>query len=191
MPQAVDVVAFVLLAVVLLAAAVSDARTHRIPNRLTYGGILAGLLFWAMAGLLTGGMSGVGEGLGHALLGCAAGYVPMAIIFAAGGLGGGDVKLMAAAGALGASWQFVLATAIYAFVVMFLLALGIMIRQGIFVRTLRRIGNAALVAVARVKPDLPSDTPQVPFAVAVCVGGCLAGVEYLLKVRLPWTHLGP
>jgi prepilin peptidase CpaA len=82
----------VLLAL-LVAAAVSDYRTYRIPNWLTMGGILFALVYnavvppvwhagwtWAPAGLLLG--------LGAML--------PM---YAIGAMGAGDVKLMAMIGA--------------------------------------------------------------------------------------------
>ncbi len=186
-----QIIAFGLLAVVLIAAAVADARTQRIPKAVTYGGLVAGLALWTAAGLVEAGAAGAGRGLVAALLGCAAGYVPFAIIFAAGGLGGGDVKLMAAVGAVSASWQLVLATAVYAFLVMFVMAVYVMVRRRIVVRTLKRIFTAALVAAARVKPDMPTDSPRIPFAVACCVGGLVAGAEVLLQVRLPWSSLGP
>jgi prepilin peptidase CpaA len=78
--------------VLALAAAIVDARTGRIPNRLTLAGIAAGVL----AGLLSGGPTGVLAPLASAL---AAGLVPF-LLFRAGAMGGGDVKLLAALGAL-------------------------------------------------------------------------------------------
>lgn len=186
-----DTLAFGLLAAVLTAAAVTDIRTERVPNVLTYGAMAAGVLLWTVAGLIRGGGSGAAGHAAAALLGCAAGYIPFAVIFAAGGLGGGDVKLMAAVGAVSASWQVVLATTVYALIVMFAMAIVTMIRRRIVGRTLRRLFTAALVAAARVKPDMPADSPRLPFAAAVCVGGLLAGVEYLLHVPLPWSGVGP
>jgi prepilin peptidase CpaA len=186
-----DTLAFGLLMLVLLAAAVADARTERIPKAVTYGGLVVGLAFWTVTGLLKGGFSGAASYGATALLACAAGYVPFAIIFAAGGLGGGDVKLMAAVGAVSASWKLVIATAVYAFLVMFVMAIFVMIRRRIVGRTLKRIATAALMAVSRVSPDMPTDSPRIPFAVACCVGGAVAGIEHLLQVQLPWTDFGP
>lgn len=93
-------IAWALLVAGLILAAVADWRTGKIPNRLTYPGILLGLAFWAAAGMAASGLSGEGQGLIQAGVGMAAGYVPFMIIFAMGGLGGGDVKLMAMVGAL-------------------------------------------------------------------------------------------
>jgi prepilin peptidase CpaA len=84
-----DTVVFFLL---LLLAAGFDLRTRRIPNRLTLAGLLAGLAL----GVLQGGWAG----LGAALLGAAAGFAVFFFLFALGAMGAGDVKLMAAVGAL-------------------------------------------------------------------------------------------
>jgi prepilin peptidase CpaA len=75
-----------------LAAAVLDARTGRIPNRLTLAALVLGLAL--------GALHGGGWGLVH----CAAGalvlaFVPL-LLFWRGAMGGGDVKLLAALGAL-------------------------------------------------------------------------------------------
>jgi prepilin peptidase CpaA len=68
-----------------------DLRTRRIPQALTLGGAAAGLAFHLLSGGWTaGGTSLAGWGLGLAVF-----LVP----FALGGLGAGDVKLMAALGA--------------------------------------------------------------------------------------------
>lgn len=72
-------------------ACVTDLRTRRIPNVLTFGAALAGLAFQ----FATGGVSG----LGQAALGWLLGAVVFLLPFALGGLGGGDVKLLAALGA--------------------------------------------------------------------------------------------
>jgi prepilin peptidase CpaA len=72
-------------------ACVTDLRTRRIPNALTFGAALAGLLYQ----LATGGI----DGLGQAALGWVVGVVFFLLPFALGGLGGGDVKLLGALGA--------------------------------------------------------------------------------------------
>jgi len=76
---------------VALVACITDVRTRRIPNILTFGAAAAGL----GAGAALNGTDGVltasaGWGVGVAVF-----FIP----FALGGLGAGDVKLMAALGA--------------------------------------------------------------------------------------------
>ena len=84
------VVTTVVLILVCLAAAWFDLRERRIPNWLTMGAIAAALLL-----RLPGGMGDVGVGLMGALVGFAV-ALPF---FLVGGLGGGDLKLIAAIGA--------------------------------------------------------------------------------------------
>jgi prepilin peptidase CpaA len=67
-----------------------DVRQSRIPNWLTLGAAVAGLVYRTF----TGGGYGFGDSLGGWLVGAAMFFVP----FALGGLGAGDVKLVAALG---------------------------------------------------------------------------------------------
>ena len=72
--------------------AVSDVRTRRIPNALTASGMLAGLA----VNTLSRGAPGFFDSLTGLVL---SGVVLLAP-FALGGIGGGDVKMMAAVGAI-------------------------------------------------------------------------------------------
>jgi prepilin peptidase CpaA len=93
-------------------AAVTDARTGRIPNALTLPALACGLA----AAFAERGSFGLAASLAGALL-CA--VVPL-LLFSRGAMGGGDAKLLAAAGALlGPSaglelqWAAYVAAAIY------------------------------------------------------------------------------
>ena len=93
-----------LVCVLLIVAAWIDGKQLRVPNWLTFPMILAGLVFntW------TDGW----EGLGSGLLGMVVGLGCLIWLYAIGGMGAGDVKLMAGVGAwLG--WE----TTFYAFCV--------------------------------------------------------------------------
>ena len=81
----------IFVGVVLLLACISDLRTRRIPNALTFSAIAAALAFHAV----TGGLSAAGWSLAGCLLGALL-FFPM---FALRGMGAGDVKLLAAVGA--------------------------------------------------------------------------------------------
>jgi len=72
-------------------ASAFDLRTRRIPNALTFGGIAVALVFY----LATGGISA----FGLSLAGFATGLAIFFPIFALGGMGAGDVKLLACLGA--------------------------------------------------------------------------------------------
>ena len=88
---------------VAVAACVTDIRSRRIPNLLTFGAALAAIVFHTFA-------SGL-DGLSAATFGWLLGVAMFLPFFALGGMGAGDVKLLAALGAwLGpptrSGWRF-------------------------------------------------------------------------------------
>jgi prepilin peptidase CpaA len=72
-------------------ACITDIRSRRVPNVLTFGAAGLALLFHALAPQ--------GNGLVFAAEGWVVGAAVVFLPFALGGLGGGDVKLLAALGA--------------------------------------------------------------------------------------------
>ncbi|MBX2814183.1 MAG: A24 family peptidase [Myxococcales bacterium] len=81
-----------ILLIIAAVAFVSDLRWNIIPNSCTYGGLLLGLVL----GLAEGGT----PELSQRGLGSLAGFLATYPFFHAGVMGGGDVKLIAAFGAL-------------------------------------------------------------------------------------------
>src|ERR1051325_1809379 len=76
---------------IAMTACVTDVRSRRIPNVLTFGAAAAAVAFHTLAP--------AGHGASSAVVGWFAGAAVMFIPFALGGLGAGDVKLLAALGA--------------------------------------------------------------------------------------------
>ncbi len=171
---------------ILITAAVTDWRYGKIYNWLTLPAVLLGFVFWLTAGLL-----GADRGIGASLFGFAAGLIPFGFLALRGWLGGGDAKLMAAVGAISASWEVVLSTAFYGMIVAMAMAVVLMIHHGVVKQTLHRILGAVLSTAARVKPDLENENHTVAFGAAVAVGGLLAGAEQLLGLVTPWAALSP
>jgi prepilin peptidase CpaA len=87
------------LLILVFAAAVFDVRFRRIPNWLTVGGAVAGVALNTAIGRPE-------AGLAFALEGLALGFGLYFILYALHAMGAGDVKLMAAVGALAgpANW---------------------------------------------------------------------------------------
>lgn len=80
----------VCLALITIASTVTDLKARRIPNLLTGGALLAGLVFRVSLG----GWSGLFD----ALLGFLFGFGTFFLLWASGGGGAGDAKLMGALG---------------------------------------------------------------------------------------------
>jgi len=80
-----------------VVACVWDIRTRRIPNLLTFGSAAAALIYHGA----TGGLAGLFDSMGGWLVGALL-FAPM---FLLGGMGAGDVKLLAALGAWLGPWS--------------------------------------------------------------------------------------
>jgi len=88
----------ILLLALVIVAAITDLRSRRIPNWLTLSGVLSGLgmnIFLAEQWW---------EGLKFSLIGLGAGFGLYVILYVLRAMGAGDVKLMAATGAI-VGWQ--------------------------------------------------------------------------------------
>lgn len=85
-----------IVAVVALIAAVIDVRLFKVHNRITIPLAVSGLLFHTL-------QSGAG-GFAFSLLGLIVGFSSLIVFYAMGGIGAGDVKLMAGVGAWLGAW---------------------------------------------------------------------------------------
>ncbi len=82
----------IFVAATVLTAATADLRSRRIPNWLTLSGTCAGLLLnWTISGW---------AGLGNSLRGMLLGFGAYFVLYCLRAMGAGDVKLMAAVGAI-------------------------------------------------------------------------------------------
>jgi len=153
----------------ILAAAgsVTDLRSRRIPNRL----VVVGLVLGAALNARAAGLAGVGSSLAGGSLGLAL-FLP---IFLLGGMGGGDVKLMAALGSMVGPMGIV-RIALAAALAGGLLALMAAWWSGRLLSTLN--GIAALLwlwwcAGIRPSPDLKLGNPsalKIPYALPIAAG---------------------
>ena len=147
-----------------------DVRSRRIPNKLTVPGMAVALLLH----FLSGGWRELG-GSAMALLLCGAAFL---VIYMAGGMGAGDVKLIAAEGSfLGLS----AAVPLLAFTVVCggLFAVVMMVRHG---QVRQTTGNVAVLVSHHVRkgitphPELNVSnerTLRLPYALAIAAGTLL------------------
>ncbi len=166
------------LAVLVLMAAVSDFRARTVPNWLTVSGALLGV---GLHVYLSGW-----SGAKFSLLGLGLGFLIFLPLFALRGMGGGDVKLMAAIGAMaGVSNTFVIfiLTALLGGV----MAVGLLLWKGGLGRALRNVGFiVGRLARGKVphedRPELDIDRSaslKLPYAIPMALGTLL----YLLASR--------
>jgi prepilin peptidase CpaA len=156
-----------ILFVLLIIAAVSDWRSYRIPNWLTFGGMAFGLLYNAASPAF------LHTGFLWALGGLALGFVMMLPMYLLKTMGAGDVKLMAMIGAfLGAPDTF--HAALSSFLVGGLAALAF----ALFHRSLlRMLSNTASVVQAMAWSTLARTLPDARIAASQSVGKLPYGVS--------------
>jgi len=156
---------------VALVAAVFDVHTRRIPNLLTFGAAAAAIL----AAAAVGGLSAAGTSAAGWLLALGI-WLP---IYALGGMGAGDVKLMAAVGAWIGPGAAIFA-ALYAGIAGAVMAIGVAIARRCVRQTYANV--SLLVTHWRVAGFAPhaqltlesATTVKLPYAVPICVGTFLA-----------------
>jgi prepilin peptidase CpaA len=169
------------LAALVVSAAAADLRLKKIPNWLTYPAILVGLAANTWAGWTS--PAGWWSGLLGSVAGFAVGFLPLMLAWLAGGIGGGDAKLMGAIGAIG-GWRVALGAMLYGFIVAALMAVVVMVRRRLVRRTLRRVWQTVVLLVtpgARPADPTSKDSPTIPFAVALCVGTVAAIAEVMIR----------
>ena len=148
-------------------ALVTDLRARRIPNWLTASALLVGIVGNVCLGVFGSGLTGAASGAGVALLGALLGFAllfPMYLFRVAGVgrvIGAGDVKLLAALGAL-VGPQALISIAIYAAMAGGIQAVIMLMQRG-------RLGLFAYEAlVMRVSPT-PSGA-KAPYALPIFIG---------------------
>ncbi|MFQ5529168.1 MAG: prepilin peptidase [Gemmatimonadota bacterium] len=166
-----DLIAVGLITMVGIAAA-TDVGIQKIPNILT----VTGFVF----ALLVHGLTGSAELVG-ALLGAGIGFVLTFPMFAGGGMGGGDVKLLTATGAFLGPGRFIvafLATAIIGGLMGVIAAA----RQRALTSTLLgmrdlAVGTARRMVLSSAGTELPTLDKQgavrIPYGVAIAAGAMI------------------
>jgi prepilin peptidase CpaA len=167
----------ILLPVMLIAASWIDLKQHRIPNLLTFSLLISGIL---LQFLLHGW-----EGLIYSLGGLAVGFLIFIPFYIKGGMGAGDVKLMAATGAFLGFKGALLAIGLTLFagsvMGIFLLVIlgGIKTAMHRYYATLKQLLYTHNINMSYIPP--PSDEAaavKFPYASAICLG-TIAAMWYL------------
>ena len=158
-----------LVCLLLVVAAYIDGRELRVPNWLTFPMVLSGLVYCSCIGGVDGFLSG--------LAGMSVGLLCLLPLYAVGGMGAGDVKLMAGIGAwLG--WQVTLYAFCVSTVVGAAMAIVMVWKQGSFQKhyvnfmvilsewmQVRDPAELSKIAAER-KPSML----LLPYGIPICVG---------------------
>lgn len=162
----------------LVVATYKDVRHQRIPNWLTLYALVAGLL---MNYLLLSN-----AGLYSALKGAGLGLVVMLPLYLVGGMGAGDVKLMAAVGSFTGP-TIVLWAACCSLIVGACIAVFIVLRNGELVNFYRRY-----IVMISARTLIPAEEGSIakrrfPYALSIATGTLIA---LWLDGQLEFTQLG-
>ena len=169
------------LMALLVAAAISDSRTGRIPNWLVFAGAAYGLVYNALFPLFPRDI-----GILFALGGLVVGLGVLLPMYALRVMGAGDVKLMAMVGAfLGASATF--SAALATFIAGGVLAIAVAVCTGTVARMIRNVAmmfRGTMLTFATGVGGLtvhggPS-AGKMPYGVAIAIGT----IAYLILAQL-------
>ena len=167
-----------LLLVFVTAAAISDLRCRKIPNRLVLAGMMAALALHGVAGAPLWPLAWAG--------GIAAGFFLFLPLYLLRGMAAGDVKLIAMVGAFAGPWPTLL-ICFATFVLGGLMALLIVTWQGSWracVRNLRQLLWPLLARTAGMPlasaPGSHASVGNMPYGLAIALGSlAVQGRNYL------------
>ncbi len=158
--------ALLVLATMLAIAVYVELKERRIPNWLTLTGMALGLLISYLHGTGAFWMS---------LGGLAIGFGFLFIFYVFGGLGGGDVKLMGAAGALMGADLIKPALFYTAFIGAFLAVMMVIWRKDFWMRIGWGLQRLAFWRKGEAQPLAPNVPVAVPYGMAIALG-CLVAL---------------
>jgi prepilin peptidase CpaA len=153
-----------ILIVLIIIVCYSDIRWNRIHNIVTIPALLTGVLLNL---LFTGS-----AGLKLSLIGMTIGFCILLLLFLAGGIGGGDIKLLAAIGAI-KGYPFILWATFYGVLVGGIIALFVMARYGVMWQSIKNIcyrGWCLVVPGLKYVPLDKSASLKIPYGVAIGIG---------------------
>ncbi|QDU14891.1 Type IV leader peptidase family protein [Gimesia maris] len=157
------------VSIVLIYAAYIDGKELRVPNWITYPMVLSGLIYMTW----TGGPAGLGWGL----LGMVVGLATLLPLYSVGGMGAGDVKLMAGIGAwLGVKITF------YAFCVTTVVGAVMAVAMVLYRKKFyKHLGQAIMILdewrsvknpreLSRIAKERKPTMFLLPYGIPICIG---------------------
>ncbi len=166
-----------LLFAALVVSAYTDIARGKVYNWCTYPAILVGLVVHGLVGYHFGNWLSLNLGLLGLVIGAGLFFLP----YRFGLVGGGDVKLMGAVGALQGP-NFVILSAFLSAVVGAIFGLSILIWKGRFREGMWNLGSAALKPW-KLKEKAAVDDTRLPYGLAIALGTFWA---WFVVEGVPW-----
>jgi prepilin peptidase CpaA len=157
------------LVVVLALTCYTELKDNLIPNKITYTGMVLGLVY----GFLPGGID-----LQSSAVGLTLGFGTLFIFYIFGGMGGGDVKLMGTVGAL-LGVQHIVAVLIYTSLIGAVMAIFYLTWNK---KLLEGLARSMRLLISRRKKNKPTDETDpehadlggIPYGLAIATGTLVA-----------------
>jgi prepilin peptidase CpaA len=164
-------------------ATVTDVRSYRIPNWLTLSGVIAGfVLNTTLVGVQLGPKAAFSLGFVSSLAGCLLLLLSFGVLGVINFVGFGDVKLMAAVGAL-LRWPVALWALAYVTIAGGVLALAYAVGRGQLGRV---FANMFRLSKRLVGKKEQVDLHRIPYAAAILIGATWAALlKYVPALRIP------
>ncbi len=177
-----QVAIFVILAAALAISVVTDLRSRKIKDVVT----LPTIALCLALRLASEGWGGWTTGFASGLVGMLAGWVPFWIMNRTGGMGGGDVKLMAAVGAA-VGFPMVVACLVCIAIVGGVQATLQLLWDGLLLRTLGGMGKAVLAKAKLTDKPAEMTKKKIPYGVSIAIGTVWALAWAMTQAETPPT----
>jgi prepilin peptidase CpaA len=171
----------VLLAL-LLTCVYTDLARGRIYNWATLPALLLGLAFAFMLEGAAASRPHLRSEFVHCLMAAALGGGVLFVVYLFGGFGAGDVKLMAAAGALYADWRLTLFALMYAAAVGAAMAVGVLIWRGRLLEGLKRSARLLVTFRRSARAVEAREEIYLPYGFAISAGALWAWIQWLPSI---------
>jgi prepilin peptidase CpaA len=167
----------VFLGLLLGISAFTDLKYHKVYNWITFPGMILGIgfntIFYGLPGLR------------DSLIGLLTGGLFLLLGFLWGGIGGGDIKLLAAVGSL-KGYSFVLWGGAYGIILCGIMAVITMVRQKVLIQSLKHIFYtlfSLLIPKLKLVPLERKDSSSLPFGFFIASGMILYWLELTFKIK--------
>ncbi len=180
-----DLFSMGLLMVVLVVCGTTDLLYHKIFNKVTLPAIALGVAINLVAAIIQPQV-GV-HYLLSSLTGLAVGFVVFFVLFLFGGMGGGDVKFVAAIGAIDPfhfGYFFIIWVVFYSALAGGLIAIVAMTMKGRLLKSLKNVARTVWTFLApgmEAEPLKKEDSLPIPFGLGIAFGTLWTVVLFLIK----------